>query len=230
MKYYIAYGSNLNVRQMKMRCPAAQVLGTSELQDYRLLFKGSKAGAYLTIKPEKGFSVPVAVWMVTPEDEEALDRYEGYPSVYYKKSMVLPVKVDHAGTVQRRRAFVYIMNEGMPLGIPTSYYLNVCAEGYRYFGFNESHLRSAVAYSKEKTAKRKRWEPYEGRQRDTDRCVSPPWENVHGTACPVEGGQRDAHLPRLWDSRSSGKLGYQCGGAGIHPGYHPSRQHRPAVG
>ncbi|MGN1231560.1 MAG: gamma-glutamylcyclotransferase, partial [Anaerotignum sp.] len=27
-KYYIAYGSNLNVRQMKFRCPTARIVGT----------------------------------------------------------------------------------------------------------------------------------------------------------------------------------------------------------
>ena len=44
-RYYIAYGSNLNVQQMRWRCPGARIIGTSELQDYRLLFKGSKTRA-----------------------------------------------------------------------------------------------------------------------------------------------------------------------------------------
>lgn len=33
-KYYIAYGSNLNVKQMKFRCPGAKVVGTSVIKDY----------------------------------------------------------------------------------------------------------------------------------------------------------------------------------------------------
>ena len=41
-RYYIAYGSNLNIRQMKMRCPGARIIGTSVIEDYRLLFKGSR--------------------------------------------------------------------------------------------------------------------------------------------------------------------------------------------
>ena len=40
----------------------ARIIGTSELQDYRLLFKGSKTGSYLTVEPKKGCTVPVAVW------------------------------------------------------------------------------------------------------------------------------------------------------------------------
>ena len=49
MKYYLAYGSNLSVRQMLHRCPDAVYVGTAEIPDYQLLFKGSKTGNYLTI-------------------------------------------------------------------------------------------------------------------------------------------------------------------------------------
>ena len=68
-RYYIAYGSNLNVRQMRMRCPSARIIGTASLKDYELLFKGSKTGSYLTVEKE-----------VTVQDEKALDRYEGFPT------------------------------------------------------------------------------------------------------------------------------------------------------
>ena len=60
-RYYIAYGSNLNVRQMRMRCPTARIIGTSVLNDYELLFKGSKTGSYLTVEKKPGSMVPVAV-------------------------------------------------------------------------------------------------------------------------------------------------------------------------
>ena len=53
-RYYIAYGSNLNIDQMRYRCPGAKVVGTSKIPDFQLLFKGSKSGAYLTIEPKKG--------------------------------------------------------------------------------------------------------------------------------------------------------------------------------
>lgn len=76
-RYYIAYGSNLNIRQMKMRCPSARIIGTAEIPDYELLFKGSRTGSYLTVEPKTGENVPVAVWETTEEDEAALDHYEG---------------------------------------------------------------------------------------------------------------------------------------------------------
>ena len=75
-KYYIAYGSNLNVQQMRYRCPGARVVGISSIRDYELLYKGSKTGSYLTIEKKKGSIVPVAVWEVTADDEKRLDAYE----------------------------------------------------------------------------------------------------------------------------------------------------------
>ena len=63
-KYYIAYGSNLNIRQMRYRCPGALVVGTGFIKDYELLFKGSKTGSYLTIEEKIGSSVTIAIWKV----------------------------------------------------------------------------------------------------------------------------------------------------------------------
>ena len=83
-KYYIAYGSNLNVQQMRYRCPGARVVGISVIKGYELLYKGSKTGSYLTIEKKKDGIVPVAVWEVTADDEKRLDAYEGYPNFYYK--------------------------------------------------------------------------------------------------------------------------------------------------
>ena len=86
-KYYLAYGSNLSVAQMAQRCPDAVYVGTAELKDYQLLFKGSQTGSYLTVEPKKGSSVPVLVWRISELDERSLDRYEGYPAFYYKKML-----------------------------------------------------------------------------------------------------------------------------------------------
>lgn len=142
-RYYIAYGSNLNIPQMQMRCPSARVIGTSEIKDYRLLFKGSKTGSYLTIESKEGGRVPVVAWSVTAEDEAALDRYEGFPTFYYKKEMELPIKGIRSGRVRKRRCFVYIMHEDRPLGLPSSQYLRTCRDGYRCFGFDEKFLKWA---------------------------------------------------------------------------------------
>ena len=142
-KFYLAYGSNLNVKQMQFRCPDAKIVGTAEIPNYQLLFKGSKTGFYLTIEPKQGCTVPVAVWSVSERDELALDRYEGYPHFYYKTELELPL----TETGKKLTAFVYIMHEERKLGIPTSAYIRTCVDGYRQFGFDLKHLRKAMDIS-----------------------------------------------------------------------------------
>lgn len=146
-RYYIAYGSNLNIAQMKMRCPQARIVGTSEIRDYELLFKGSLTGSYLTIEKKVGGIVPVAVWATTEADESALDRYEGFPNFYYKAEMELPVKDIKTGKVKNQNCYVYIMHEDRKIGVPSEYYVRTCLEGYRAFGFDTDILQKAIEES-----------------------------------------------------------------------------------
>lgn len=148
-KYYIAYGSNLNVRQMRHRCPGALVVGTGFIKDYELLFKGSKTGSYLTIEEKTGCSVPVAIWKVNEEHEQALDVYEGYPTFYYKKEMEMDYISIKSKIAHHVKAFVYIMHEDRKLGIPSIEYVRVCLEGYRTFGFNQKYMEVAIKKSME---------------------------------------------------------------------------------
>lgn len=148
MKYYLAYGSNLSVEQMAYRCPHAVCVGTGVIHGYRLLFKGSKTGNYLTIEPMQGRTVPVLIWRVTDSDEDALDRYEGYPVFYRKETTRIRMRSFEDPLTEREvDAFVYIMNEGRTLGKPTDRYYRVCLEGYRRFGFDERTLVQAYMES-----------------------------------------------------------------------------------
>lgn len=149
IKYYIAYGSNLNITQMRHRCPGALIVGTGYINDYQLLFKGSKTGSYLTIEKAEGSKVPVAIWKVNEEHEEALDRYEGYPDFYYKKEIEIDFISIKRKLPHHSKAFVYIMHEDRKLGIPSSYYMQTCLEGYDSFGFDKRYLLKAFIISKE---------------------------------------------------------------------------------
>lgn len=145
-RYYIAYGSNLNIRQMRYRCPGAKPIGISAIPDYELLYKGSKTGAYLTIEPKDGGLVPIAVWEVTADDEKRLDIYEGYPNFYYKKEVRLPVRLA-SGMIRKVTAFIYIMHEERSIAIPSMTYIRTCEEGYRNFGFDVKYLERAYLRS-----------------------------------------------------------------------------------
>ena len=157
-RYYIAYGSNLNLGQMKKRCPKAKIIGTAELHDYQLLFKKSESDdeAYLTIESKTRSVVPVAVWETTDSDEACLDIYEAYPELYYKKEMSVNVMETNTGKLGKCRqltAYIYIMYESNRIGIPSDAYVKECLEGYRDFGFDEKYIAEALKISVEKHIK-----------------------------------------------------------------------------
>lgn len=144
-RLYVAYGSNLNLRQMKMRCPTAKLTGTGTAPDYELQFKGQSHGAYATIGQKDGASVPVAVWDINPKDERSLDIYEGYPSHYFKQDIA--VKMENGEEIT---AMVYIMNQKMNFGVPSQSYYDTVYEGYEKCGLDTGILNKAVEESIEK--------------------------------------------------------------------------------
>lgn len=143
-RLYVAYGSNLNIRQMKYRCPTAKLYGTGTIEDYALQFKGYPNSAFATIAPKEGASVPVAVWEIQPEDEKSLDRYEGYPSHYFKQNV--PVQLDG----EKVTAMVYIMNLKMQFGQPSPGYYQTVYEGYNDCELDTDVLDAAVLDSRQK--------------------------------------------------------------------------------
>lgn len=153
---YIAYGSNLNLPQMAFRCPTAKVIGTSEIKDYELLFRGGRRGAVATVEPLKDSSVPVLLWKLKDHDLQALDHYEGYPSFYRKE--ILPVELKGKAVP----AMIYIMNDGHPFGAPSDYYLNTILEGYHSAGFDTDFLDRAVEKSVRLAREQQEAEPEQG--------------------------------------------------------------------
>lgn len=143
-KKYLAYGSNLHIRQMAARCPTAKVAGQGMAEGYGLLFCGSRSSAVATIEPQEGGQVPVLIWEIGRQDEINLDRYEGYPNLYIKKDIDVQTE---AGT---EKVMAYVMNEGYGAGLPSPYYLDIIREGYEKAGFDLAILEEAVEKSRQK--------------------------------------------------------------------------------
>ena len=142
-RYYIAYGSNINIWRMRSRCPNAEVLGTATLKGWELLFKKSKTGAYLTIEENPGSTVPAVIWSVTAEDEAMLDHCEGFPVWYYKRRLKVQYKGIATGKLRTVKGFAYIMHEEWEYGIPSERYMDICITGYRTFEFDRRPLYEA---------------------------------------------------------------------------------------
>lgn len=137
-KLYAAYGSNLNLPQMRRRCPDAEIVGAGVLNDYRLTFCGNYRGCGVaTIEPQRGSSVQIGVFAVSAADEKSLDVYEGFPSLYRKENILVNMA---DGSI--KECMVYIMNCGVP-AMPSNTYYETIRDGYRYFSFNLRKLSAA---------------------------------------------------------------------------------------
>ena len=135
MKFYLAYGSNLNKRQMARRCPDAEPFGTVYIPDYALTFRGNFRGmGVANIEPCKGSIVQAGLWKISAADEESLDIYEGYPHLYDKKDM------DVVCDGQVVRAMVYIIRMGLKYAKPSEDYLGIIEQGYKDFGLDTEPL------------------------------------------------------------------------------------------
>lgn len=145
-KLYAAYGSNINVEQMSMRCPTAVIIGKAELQDYRLVFRGRRNSAVATIEPQKGAKVPLLVWAIGREDERALDRYEGFHGAGERNLYDKCIAHFRMNGVPRS-AMVYVMSAGHEMGAPSRGYYDVIRQGYKDVGFPVQEMNNAVKAS-----------------------------------------------------------------------------------
>lgn len=114
-RLYFAYGSNMDPRQMRARCPGAVAMGRATLGGFRFLI--NRRGV-ATIERHRRCSVMGVLWDLSPRCEAALDRFEGVDWGIYRKEEV--VVRDGAGW--DFPALVYIDPERRR-GIPRAGYL-----------------------------------------------------------------------------------------------------------
>lgn len=138
--YYLAYGSNLNSKEMKYRCPFSKVVGTMYLYNYKLSFKGEENG-FLTIEPKEGSIVPIGIFKVNKLFIKNLDSYENYPYLYNKKE----IEFELYG--KKVKGLIYIMNDDFDYAMPNDYYFKRCEVGYNDFNFDKSYLNEALNYT-----------------------------------------------------------------------------------
>ena len=138
---YFAYGSNLNLGQMAVRCPQAGVVGKAVLEGYELAFRRG----VLTILPKEGGRVNGLLWRVTVWDVPPPDRYEGPPSPHTKE--LLPVQTDSGP--QTVVAYVMTAPYCERTQPPTSTYLQTVLAGYRLAGFEPKAVLQAAARARD---------------------------------------------------------------------------------
>ena len=130
--YYIAYGSNLNFKLMRSRCPRARPVfylngvRVNKLSGWSLSFN-----RYANIIKNNNSFVPIGLWKITKHCEKELDIYENFPilysKIYFKYYSI--------------KAMTYVMNSNKLLK-PSNTYLKLIYQGYKDFNLDHSYLKN----------------------------------------------------------------------------------------
>ncbi len=124
--YYFAYGSNLNKKQMRERCPDSKPMFMARLPNYKLVFAGWSRqwrGGVASIKPFRGERVTGALYEVS---EQCLRRLDKYESGYNRLNVTV---FDEDG--DPIETITYIKSQQSEETPPSKEYLAVIQQGYR---------------------------------------------------------------------------------------------------
>ncbi len=133
-KLYFAYGSNMDENQMEVRCPDAILFSVVEAPGYEFALDSSGVA---TIIPNSKKCVEGLLWLISPEDEKKLDRYEGVAAGCYRKETISVEDYN-----RRYEALVYISNRA-PFSnrIRSGYMDRIISAAYRH-RLSKSYIKS----------------------------------------------------------------------------------------
>lgn len=136
MPLYFAFGSNLNPRQMKVRCPGAVRIGPLVLPKGRLVFRG-----VADVVSDPHSTIAGGVWRITDNHVRELDRFEGVDNGRYRKKYIkLSIKGGRSES-----CLYYQMVDKKGIMPPTEKYFETILAGYKWFGLDDHKLSAALS-------------------------------------------------------------------------------------
>jgi len=127
-RLYFAYGANMSKSAMRYRCPTSQPVGAMILQGWQLEFY-----THATIVPKPGAQCAGVLWALTPECEQELDHFEGFPHYYTKRDYK-----------QGNQQFFFYEMTAPLTGYPNEKYVNDIARSYQQWRLPEQLLEAAI--------------------------------------------------------------------------------------
>lgn len=129
MDLYFAYGSNINMKQMKERCPSATFFSKAIMRDYRLDFPRRSerwGGGVAGITKDESNFVEGVIYELTFEDLLKLDIFEGVKEKRYERKKA-SVELSDGRSIE---VWVYFANmqDGWPFA-PSRKYIETILEG-----------------------------------------------------------------------------------------------------
>ena len=102
------------------------------LKDFRLTFRSKYRAADIEYK--KKSIVPGGLYEISKNDENKLDVYEDFPTLYKK----------YYFTYYGKKVMTYTMVKKSQFRFPTERYLNVVKQGYKNCKLDNKYLRKAL--------------------------------------------------------------------------------------
>jgi gamma-glutamylcyclotransferase (GGCT)/AIG2-like uncharacterized protein YtfP len=129
---YFAYASNLSKEYMESRCPDATPIKKVGLKNYKLTFN-----QLADIIQNEDEAVLGALYVISKQDLEELDKLEGYPDLYDR--IIVEVEDDKGNKYD---AFAYTMVE-KNLELPPDHYYEILIKGYEDWDLPKEYLEKA---------------------------------------------------------------------------------------
>jgi cation transport regulator ChaC len=159
---YFAYGSNMSEKRLVDRVGPVSKIGTGMMHGWKLKFSkiGMDGTGKANIHPVEGSTVHGIVFRLSTEQMNELDKYEGVPTHYSRKTVTVHhhhdsdlfstfslESINITSVAPTREAVAYIALEEMvsetPL-LPTEEYLNFILSGCRENEFPHHIIRTIL--------------------------------------------------------------------------------------
>ena len=152
--YYFAYGSNLDLLQMQLRCPGAGFVSTAKLDGYRICFPRKsfiRNCAVVSIEPAVGEFVWGALYELDGTDIQHLDEREGFDkrrdrNLNQRNRITVRVEGSDERPVV---AEVYVAVPTKEPGLPSPQYVGYLVAAAAEVGLPKSHLVALAAHMPE---------------------------------------------------------------------------------
>ena len=132
MRYYFAFGSNMDRAHMARLCHGAEALGPARLDNHQFFI--AHAG-YASIAPKRRATVHGVLWKISVRHLANLDEYESVATDLYRPA-ALPVHYQE----KLLRALVYVASDARP-GRPKPNYQEGVVAAARGWQLPEGYVR-----------------------------------------------------------------------------------------
>ncbi|HNV97553.1 MAG TPA: gamma-glutamylcyclotransferase [bacterium] len=131
--FYFAYGSNMDLERMTLRCGEKNFVGfsNSHLKDFKFYFYNR---GYANIKPQKSSIVYGALYKINKNCLDGLDKAEGYPNLYQRQIVKI---INPIGNFD---AQVYIVKNDNSIGVPSQSYFDAVIKGAAQYGLPKNYI------------------------------------------------------------------------------------------